>query len=129
MATPCHILVEGSPIIIYASRNGTPQKVSRTLGKFLVTFSQERETAGEFSDTPECLIAQIIVRFGFEICEDDFSNLKASLKFSPEVDYLYYVDDLFNIQIWVPQSAYKLNPELGLKGCQQLLLESEVKSS
>lgn len=117
MATPCHILVEGNPVIIYASRNGTPEKVLRTLGRFLETFAEERRTAGEFIDTPECLAAQIIVRFGFEICEDDFSNLKVGLQFYPDVDYLYYVDDAFQISIWQPQDAYRANPALGIEGC------------
>jgi hypothetical protein len=26
MLTSCHILVEGNPVIIYASRNGSPNK-------------------------------------------------------------------------------------------------------
>lgn len=120
MATPCHILVEGNPVIIYASRNGTPEKVVRTLGKFLETFAEERETAGEFKDTPECLAAQIIVRFGFEICEDDFSNLKVGLHFYPDVDYLYYVDNDFQISVWQPQDAYRANPTIGIEGCRPL---------
>ncbi|HEY9763387.1 MAG TPA: histidine kinase [Trichocoleus sp.] len=122
MATPCQILVEGNPIVIYASRNGTPEKVLRTLSRFLETFSEERQTAGEFADTPECLAAQIIVRFGFEICEDDFSNLKVGLKFYPDVAYLYYIDRQFQISIWEPQAAYHNDPTLGLKGCKPLAL-------
>lgn len=120
MTAPCHILVEGNPVTIYASRNGTPEKVLRTLGRFLATFAQERETAGEFTDTPECLAAQIIVRFGFEICEDDFSNLKVGLKFYPNVDYLYLIDQQFQVSIWQPLDAYRANPALGLQGCQPL---------
>lgn len=122
MAIPCHILVEGSPIIIYASRNGAPEKVLKILSRFLETFSEERVTAGESIDTPECLVAQIIVRFGFEICEDDFSNLKASLKFYPEVDYIYHVDAACKVSIWQPQDAYRQEPKLGLEGCRQLVL-------
>lgn len=119
MAISCHILAEGSPIIIYATRNGSPQKVLRTLNRFLETFAQERETSGEFADTPECLIAQVIVRFGFEICEDDFSNLRAGLKYYPDVAYLYYIDPTFQVTVWQPQTAYRQKPELGLSGCQQ----------
>lgn len=125
MATPCHFLVEGNPVVIYASRNGSPSRVLRTLQPFLETFSQERETAGEFADTPECLIAQITVRFGFEICEDDFSNLKVGLKYSPDVDYLYYIDRNFQVTVWQPTSAYRENPELGLEGCQLVNLTPE----
>jgi hypothetical protein len=95
------------------------------LRPFLETFSQERETAGEFADTPECLIAQITVRFGFEICEDDFSNLKVGLKYSPDVDYLYYVDRNFQVTVWQPTSAYRENPALGLEGCQLVNLTPE----
>jgi hypothetical protein len=120
MATPCHILVEGNPVVIYASRNGTPEKVIDRLKRFLKTFAEERETAGEFTDTPECLAAQVIVRFGFEICEDDFSNLKVGLKFYPDVDYLYLIDQQFQISVWLPQEVYRANPNLGLKGCQPL---------
>ncbi|MBD2259626.1 histidine kinase [Pseudanabaena sp. FACHB-2040] len=125
MATPCHILVEDNPVIIYASRNGTPEKVTRMLSRFLATFAEERETAGEFTDTPECLAAQIVVRFGFEICEDDFSNLKVGLKFYPDVDYLYFINQQFQISVWLPQDAYRTNPNLGLKGCQPLAATPE----
>ncbi|MEO0537369.1 MAG: histidine kinase [Cyanobacteria bacterium P01_A01_bin.123] len=119
MTISCHILAEGSPIIIYASRNGSPQKVLRTLSRFLDTFAQERETAGEFVDTPECLVAQVIIRFGFEICEDDFSNLRAGLKYYPDVAYLYQINKAFHVTVWEPQAAYRQNPELGLSACQQ----------
>lgn len=127
MPTPCHILVEGNPVIIYASRNGTPEKVLRTLGHFLETFSEERQTAGEFTDTPECLVAQIIVRFGFEICEDDFSNLKVGLQFYPDVAYLYYINQHFQISIWQPQTTYRNDPTLGMKGCQPVTLATEIQ--
>lgn len=120
MATPCHIIVEGNPAIIYASRNGSPDKVRRILKPFLEKFWQERETAGEYSDTPECLVAQIIVRFGFEICEDDFSNLKVGLTYNPDVDYLYLVTSEHVVSVWVPQEEYRQNPSLGIKGCRLL---------
>lgn len=120
MTTPCHILVEGNPVVIYASRNGNPDRVLRVLGPFLKTFVEERETAGEFTDTPECLAAQVVVRFGFEICEDDFSNLKVSNRFYADVQYLYWIDSTFNISIWQPQAAYRANPAIGLKGCERL---------
>lgn len=119
MAIPCHILVEHSPIVIYASRNGAPDKILRLLGRFLETFGQERETAGEASDTPECLVAQVIVRFGFEFCEDDFSNLRAGLKFYKDVDYLYHINEKLETTVWVPQEAYYQDPTIGLKGCAQ----------
>lgn len=120
MTTSCHILIDGSPILIYVSRNGEPTKVLRLLRPFLETFADERKTAGEFVDTPDCLVAQIIVRFGFEICEDDFSNLKAGLTFNPDVTYLYQVDADFQVTVWQPQPAYQEDPSLGLRGCCQL---------
>jgi hypothetical protein len=121
MATiSCHIIVEGNPAIIYASRNGTPEKVLPTLTRFLNTFWQERDTSGENFDTPECLVAQIIVRFGFEICEDDFSNLRVGVHYSPDVDYLYWVGSDRSLHIWVPETAYRENPNLGLQGCQEI---------
>ena len=120
MATPCHIIVEGNPAIIYASRNGSPDKVRRILKPFLEKFWQERETAGEYGDTPECLVAQIIVRFGFEICEDDFSNLRVGLNYDPTVAYLYSVASARTVSVWVPEAEYRKNPSLGLKGCRQL---------
>lgn len=123
MATPCHIIVEGNPAIIYASRNGTPEKVRRILKPFLEKFWQERETAGEYHDTPECLVAQIVVRFGFEICEDDFSNLRVGLEYDPEVEYLYSVALNRKVSVLVPGEEYCQNPSLGLKVCT--LLEEE----
>lgn len=120
MATPCHIVVEGNPAIIYASRNGSPDKVRRILKPFLEKFWQERETAGEYSDTPECLVAQIVVRFGFEICEDDFSNLRVGLAYNPAVEYLYLIASDRTVSVWVPQEDYRQNPSLGIKGCRPL---------
>ncbi|MBW4496702.1 MAG: histidine kinase [Oscillatoria princeps RMCB-10] len=120
MATPCHIIVEGNPAIIYASRNGSPDKVRRILKPFLEKFWQERETAGEYCDTPECLVAQIVVRFGFEICEDDFSNLRVGLNYDPKVEYLYSVASAQTVSVWVPEEEYRKNPSLGLKGCRKL---------
>lgn len=124
LTTPCHIIVEGNPALIYASRNGSPAKVLPTLSRFLEIFWQERDTAGEVSDTPECLVAQIVVRFGFEICEDDYSNLRVGLNYYPDVDYLYWVGADRQIQVWVPNAAYRDNPSLGLQAC--IVLEAEA---
>ena len=120
MATPCHILVEDNPVIVYASRNGHPDKMLRILKRFLATFAEERETAGEFTDTPECLVAQIIVRFGFEICEDDFSNLKVGLSYKADVEYLYFVNRQFQVTVWQPTEAYRQQPSLGLNACEPM---------
>lgn len=123
MYIPCHILIEDSPVVIYASRNGSPEKVLRLLRPFLEKFSDERQTAGEFADTPDCLAAQVIVRFGFEICEDDFSNLKVGTRYFPDVAYVYYIDRQFNITLWQPTEAYRKRPSLGLKACEPVVLE------
>lgn len=120
MAIPCHIVVEGNPAIIYASRNGAPDKVRRILKPFLGKFCQEREAAGEYHDTPECLVAQIVVRFGFEICEDDFSNLKVMMNYDPNVDYIYSVGADGMVSVWVPEENYRVNPSVGVKGCSLL---------
>lgn len=120
MTTACHILVEGNPAIIYASRNGTPNRVLPTLNRFLEKFWQEREISGEDRDTPGCLVAQIVVRFGYEICEDDFSNLRVGVNYDPDVEYLYYVSLDRNVSVWVPDATYRNNPNLGLKACRQL---------
>lgn len=120
-AVPCHIIVEGNPAIVYASRNGAPNKVLPTLHRFLDTFWQERDISGEMNDTPECLVAQIIVRFGFEICEDDYSNLRVGVQYHADVDYLYWIGSDRKIQVWVPEAAYRENPGLGLKGCRELV--------
>ena len=122
--TPCHIIVEGNPAIIYASRNGSPSKVLPTLNRFLETFWQERDTLGEISDTPECLVAQIIVRFGFEICEDDYSNLRVGVKYALDVEYLYWIGSDRQLQIWIPEALYRQNPGLGLKACRELVLDA-----
>jgi hypothetical protein len=120
MATiSCHIVVEDNPAIIYASRNGSPVKVLPILNRFLEKFWQERDISGEYSDTPECLVAQIVVRFGFEICEDDFSNLRVGLSFKPDVEYLYQVLLDQTVRVWVPTAAYHQDPSVGLTGCQQ----------
>jgi hypothetical protein len=122
MPTACHILVEDNPVVIYASRNGNPEKVLRILRPFLKTFADERETAGEFRDTPECLVAQVIVRFGFEICEDDFSNLKVGLTYYRNVDYCYVIKPNFEITAWKPTQAYRTDPSLGIRGCEPVSL-------
>jgi hypothetical protein len=88
------------------------------LDRFLQKFWQERETSGEYSDTPECLVAQIIVRLGFEFAEDDFSNLRVGVHLNPNVDYLYLVSSDRSVTVWIPQAAYRQNPEVGLAGCQ-----------
>lgn len=118
--TPYHIIVEGNPALIHASRNGTPTEVLPTLNRFLEKFWQERDICGEYCDTPECLVAQIIVRFGFEICEDDFSNLKVGIHYNPDVQYLYKVCGDRTVQVWIPTEAYYQDPTLGLKGCQEI---------
>ncbi|MBF2048851.1 MAG: histidine kinase [Leptolyngbya sp. IPPAS B-1204] len=125
MPTPCHIIVEGNPALIYASRNGMPEKVLPTLRRFLDTFWQERDISGEVCDTPECLVAQIVVRFGFEICEDDFSNLRVGVQYYPDVEYLYAIGANRQIRVWVPESSYRANPALGLQGCRELVLDAQ----
>lgn len=120
MSTPCHFIVEGNPAILYASRNGIPEKVMPRLRRFLETFWQERDTAGENRHTPECLLAQLVIRYGFEICEDDFSNLRVGLNYDPDVEYLYWVALDRRVSVWVPNPEYRQNPNLGLKGCRQL---------
>lgn len=118
--TPCHIVVDGNPAIMYASRNGTPTKVIRLLNRFLETFAQERETSGEHCDTPECLLAQLLVRFGFEFCEDDFSNLKVGLAYYSNADYLYQIRPDFSVRVWQPTEAYRQCPDLGLEACTDI---------
>lgn len=119
--TSCHIIVEGNPVVIFASRSGSPERVLPILTPFLNTFWQERDNSEEAADTPECLTAQIIVRFGFEICEDDFSNLKVGIRFDPQVQYLYQIKADRTVQVWTPRTAYQQNPSLGLDGCQKLV--------
>lgn len=120
MSTACHILVEGNPAIVYSSRNGQPAKVLPVLEPFLDKFWQEREISGESIDTPGCLVAQIVVRFGFESAEDDFSNLRVGPLFDAGVDYLYQVAADRTVTVWAPTEAYRTNPSLGLEACRQL---------
>ncbi|KGF72546.1 histidine kinase [Neosynechococcus sphagnicola sy1] len=120
MATPFHIVVENNPAIIFASRGGNPAKVLPILEPFLEKFWQERETSGEHADTPECLVAQIVVRFGFEICEDDFSNLRVGIHFNPSAEYLYYVGLDQAVSTWVPDVTYQQRPDAGLAHCHPL---------
>jgi hypothetical protein len=120
-AISCHIIVEGNPAIVYASRNGSPQKVLPVLTRFLDTFWQERDASGEVSNTPECLVAQIVVRFGFEICEDDYSHLRVGVGYQPDVEYLYSISADRRLQVWVPETDYRQNPALGLVGCRELV--------
>jgi len=117
-AIPFHILVEGNPVLIYASRNGAPEKVMRTLCPFLDTFWQERELAEECTDTPEYLVAQLVVRYGFEFSEDDYSNLKVGIHFDPRAEYIYEVKGDRTVQIYKPTDRYQQNPSLGLEGCE-----------
>lgn len=124
MAIPCHIIIEGNPVIIYASRNGAPEKVLPILTNFLDKFFQERDVAGEYCDTPECLAAQVLVRFGFEICEDDYSNLRIGLNYHPDVDYLYVIMTDYTINIWQPEAGYRENPTVGLEGCRLVKSQS-----
>jgi len=126
---PCHIVVEGNPAIIYASRNGSPVKVLPILNRFLEKFWQERDISGEYSDTPECLVAQIVVRFGFEICEDDFSNLRVGLSFKPDAEYLYQVLLDQTVRVWQPTAAYRQDPVLGLKACEEWTEEGQLHES
>lgn len=120
MATPCHIVVEGNPVIIFASRNGTPNKILPILNRFLEKFWQERDSCGEFCDTPGCLVAQILVRFGYEICEDDFSNLRVGVEYDSTVEYIYSVALNRAVNVWVPELDYRQKPSLGLKACRSL---------
>ncbi|HIK14341.1 MAG TPA: histidine kinase [Leptolyngbyaceae cyanobacterium M33_DOE_097] len=117
MATPCHILVANNPAIIYISRGGEPKKILPVLKKFLAKFWQERDISGEESDTPECLVAQLTARFAYETAEDDFSNLKVGVKYFPAAAYLYDIGSDRKVTVWEPGSAYKQDPQLGLKGC------------
>ena len=119
-ATPFHILVDGTPVLIYASRNGSPDKVLRILDPFLDKFWQERDLSSEQADTPGVLVAQLVVRFGFEFSEDDFSNLKVSTEFDPRAQYLYRIEGAHRIEIYTPSDRYHQNPNLGLEGCQSI---------
>ncbi len=119
MSHPCHIVVADNPAIIYASRGGTPERMLPVLKQFLDKFWQERDISGEDSDTPECLVAQIIVRLGFEICEDDFSNLRVGVNYNPSAEYIYWVSSQRDVTVWVAEAAYCHDPALGLQGCRQ----------
>lgn len=123
MSIPCHILVENHPAIVYASRNGVPEKVLSVLKPFVELFFEERETSGEHRDTPECLLAQVVVRFGFQFCEDDFSNLRIALRYASDVQFLYEIKLNGEIAIWQPTDEYRQNPSIGLSGCQLLSRE------
>lgn len=123
MPTPCHILVEGNPVIVYASRNGSPNKVMPILKPFLEKFWQEREIHGEYDYTSDCLVAQIVVRFGYEICEDDFSNLRVGVNYDPSVEYIYAIAPDRKVNIWIPQAEYRQNPSAGLQGCDRASTE------
>jgi hypothetical protein len=128
MPTPFHVIVEGNPAIIYASRNGAPAKVLPTLERFLNKFWQERDVSGETSDTPACLTAQIIVRFGYEICEDDFSNLKVGVEFDARAAYLYLISSDRTVSVWIANADYRHNPALGLAACQTWCNRSETEA-
>jgi len=117
MPHSCHIIVENNAAIIYASRGGAPDKVLPVLEKLLDTFWKERDTFGVYIDTPECLIAQITIRFGYATCEDDFSNIRVGVHYNSTADYLYWVGLDHTVTVWVADEAYRKNPELGLAGC------------
>jgi len=120
MSLTCHFIVEGNPAILFASRNGNPDKVLPKLNRFLEKFWEERDTAGEHSHTPECLLAQLVVRFGFEICEDDFSNLRVGLSYDATVDYLYWIGIDRTIAVWIPEESYRADPSSGLQHCRRV---------
>lgn len=120
MNTPCHIVVEGNPAVVYTSRNGTPNKVLPVLTRFLEKFWQERDISGATVDTPGCLVAQIVVRFGFESCEDDFSNLRVGPNYDAKAQYLYRVGLDRTLTVWRPGAAYQANPSSGLASCEPL---------
>ncbi|MFB2898699.1 histidine kinase [Aerosakkonemataceae cyanobacterium BLCC-F50] len=124
MLTPCHIVVEGNPVVVYASRNGSPNRVLPILKPFLEKFWEERKTCGEYGDNAECLVAQIVVRFGYEICEDDFSNLRVGVNYAPDVEYIYFIEMNRQINTLIPSDEYRSNPNLGLKACRELATES-----
>ena len=125
MPSPFHIVIEGNPALIYASRNGSPDRVLPTLERFLNTFWQERDISGAALDTPECLLAQTVVRVGFEICEDDYSNLRVGVQYHPDVEYLYVVKANRQVEVWVPEASYRQNPSLGLQACRALVLDAQ----
>ncbi|MBM0741244.1 histidine kinase [Phormidium sp. CLA17] len=112
-----HIIVENNPAIIYGTRGGAPHKLLPNLKKFLDTFWKERDTFGEYIDTPECLVAQITIRFGYATCEDDFSNIRVGIHYKATADYLYQVGLDRTVTVWVASEAYHDRPELGLAGC------------
>jgi len=124
MLTPCHIIAEGNPVVIYASRNGSPNRVLPILEPFLEKFCEERKTCGEYGDTSECLVAQIVVRFGYEICEDDFSNLRVGVNYNPDVEYIYFIRMNHQINTLIPSDEYRSNPNLGIKACREFSTES-----
>lgn len=118
MLQPYHLIVEGNPALIYATRGGAPEKILPVLKPFLEKFWRERETFGEYADTPECLIAQLTVRFGFETAEDDFSNIRVGVNYHPNAKYLYWIGSNKEVQVWLPEAAYQADPVVGLAGCR-----------
>lgn len=66
----------------------------------------------------------MVVRFGFEFCEDDFSNLKVGVDYHPDVDYLYTIAADRRVRIWVPEAAYRQNPALGIAGCREVVADA-----
>jgi len=119
-AIPFHIIVEGNPALIYASRNGVPEKVLRVLNPFLEKFWQERALSEEAAETPEILVAQLLVRFGFEFSEDDYSNLKVGITFDPRAEYLYVIHANQTVQIYKATDIYRKDPATGLEGCEAI---------
>lgn len=119
MPNPYHIIVEQHPALIYGSRGGTPEKILPILTPFLEKFWLERESFGEYVDTPDCLVAQLTLRFGFETAEDDFSNIRITVNFHPDAEYLYWIGLDATVQVWVPQPTYQVTPTIGLAGCDR----------
>ena len=90
------------------------------LKRFLDKFWQERDASGEDVDTPGCLAAQLVVRFGFESCEDDYSNLRIGPNFAGDVQYLYRVGLDHSLTVWESTDEYQHNPSLGVDACRTL---------
>ncbi len=119
MPNPYHLIVDDHPALIYVSRGGTPEKILPILRPFLEKFWRERESFGEYVDTPDCLVAQLTLRFGFETAEDDFSNIRIGANFHPDARYLYWIGLNKEVQVWIPDEVYRADPAIGLKGCHR----------
>lgn len=120
MPHPYHLIVEGNPAMIYATRGGSPDKILPLLKPFLEKFWRERESFGEYADTPACLVAQLTLRFGFTTAEDDFSNIRVGVNYHPDAKYLYWIGLNKAVQVWEATPTYAQDPAVGLGGCRQL---------